>query len=601
MNLITFALCGAPNCGKTTLFNFLTGETQRTGNWPGVTVERTEGIVRTQLLPAGCASNVHVVDLPGACSLSPFSPEEGIALQYLRSEKPQAVLCVINACAPAQGLSLALQLMTLSLPLVLVFNQMDLLQAYGGKIDTKKIASALQTPSVCISARSGEGVEAMLRRMLSTAARPVSYKAPVPFDPPAAFASYAQHAAQRYALIDALLKDSFQPGKNSRLRTHQIDRLLMHPFGWPILLLLLAAAFLCAFGAPGQWLAGLFSSFMQNAASSVDLMLAAAHTPPLMRSLLTDGVFRGLVAVISFLPTMLLFFMLTAVLEDSGLLSRAAFLLDAPLRRLGLSGRSFFPMMTGFGCTVPAVMAARTLPNRREKLMTSLLVPYLPCGAKIPVYLFLSALILPTQSGWGVLFCYFLGIAALILLSFPLRKALRAAPSPLVMELPAYRMPTLRGIARVMQDKTRDFLSRAFTVIFFTSLVIWFLQYFTPSFTPAPQVQDSLLFEAAAFLSPIFAPLGFSSPPLIAALIAGLLAKENILTVLLLFTPDASLFPSSAAALSYMTFIALYAPCLASCAVLARECQSRRRMLLSVLFQTAVAWLAALIIYQLFS
>jgi len=596
---IRIALCGAPNCGKTTLFNYLTGQTQKTGNWPGVTVARSEGTVRKQLIPAGISCSAQVIDLPGTCSLFPFSPEEGIALHYLQTEAPQVILCVINACAPAQGLSLALQLMSQRLPLVLVFNQIDRLYAIGGRIDMRAVSDTLHLPSVCISARSGDGIQNMLHHAFFAASQTALTQAPVPFDPKASFSRYAQDAKHRYTLIDTLLENSFDPGKSPARQTSRFDKLLMHKYGWPVLLLLFFAVLFCVFGAPGQWLSDNLSRLMQQAIEAISTLLTIAHTPPLWRSLLTNGVFRGLSAVLAFLPTLLLFFMLTALMEDSGLLTRAAFMLDAPLRRLGMSGRSFFPLMTGFGCTVPAVMAARTLPERRERLLTALLTAYLPCGAKIPVFLYLSALAFPRKSFGGILFCYLLGVIFMILVSFLLQRILHAAPSPLLLELPAYRVPSLRGVWRVMREKTFDFLSRACTVVFFTSLIIWFLQYFSPTLTPAMQEQESLLYTLSAFLSPLFAPLGLSSPPLIAALLAGLLAKENILSVLMLFSPVESLFTSTPAILSFMTFAALYAPCLASCAVLAHECKSRAVMLCAVLSQTAVAWLAALAVYRI--
>lgn len=587
----TIALCGVPNCGKTTLFNLLTGSAQRTGNWPGVTVEYSLGDIQKRYLPSEEAPVPLLVDLPGLCSLHPYSPEEEVTLHYLQSRQADVILCMINACAPAQGLALALQLMSLRIPLILVFNMTDALHAAGGTLDTTYLERKLGIAAVSVCARNGKNIPFLMQEALAC-------PPPDSAIPPMI---YETSASDRYARIDALLAHCFKPGREqSDTLTSRLDRIALHRFwGWPLLLTVFALVFALVFVFPGPSLSEGVANAVASAIASIQKLLMQAHTPALWRSLLTEGLFRGLGTAFSLLPTLMLLFLLMALLEDSGYLSRAAFIFDAPLRYLGLSGRSFFPLMTGFGCTVPAVLSTRTLPGRQERQLTSLLTPYLPCSAKAPVYLYLGTLAFPGKSQQGVFYAYLLGFIVMLLASLPLRRCMHAQSTPLLMELPAYHLPTLHGTMRVMRDKVRDFISRAFTVIFATSLIIWFLQYFSPSLTATNQLSDSLLYRFSDVLQPLFAPLGFDAPPLIAALLAGLLAKENILCTLLLFSPVSALFTSSAGALSYLTFCALYAPCFASCAVIARECQSRKRMLLAVLFQTTVAWLAAFTVYRI--
>jgi len=586
MKRCVIALCGVPNCGKTTLYNLITGQAQRTGNWPGVTVTYSLGEARAEFLPSKHTEAPLFVDLPGLYAMQPCSAEEKLTHDYLKSKKANVILCVVNACAPAQGLSLALQLMTLGIPLLLVLNMTDALHAAGGRLNASILSDVLHIPVESICARTGDGVPRLIEKALGHA-----QTGQTPIHP-------TLSAAERYKQIDFLLARCFDPGTD-RLTpvTQRIDRLALHRYiAWPLLAMVFAAVFLFVFAFPGPLAATALANVIENAIQAIKNLLS--RTPPLWHSLLTDGVFRGLAAAVSFLPTLLLLFFLTALLEDSGYLARAAFLLDAPLRRLGLSGRSFFPLMTGFGCTVPAVLSTATLPDQRSRRLTALLIPYLSCSAKAPAYLYLS-----THAGisaLGTLYAYLLGFAMMIFVSLPLRSLTNAHQAPLIMELPAYHLPTLRGVMRVMRDKTRDFFVRAFTVIFITSLIVWFMQYFSPTLSRAAQPEQSLLYHISAFLRPLFAPLGFDHPSCIAALLAGLLAKENILSVLSLAAPLSILFPTLAGTLSYLTFVSLYPPCLASCAVIACECKSRRHMLLSVLLQTSVAWLAAFIAYRVF-
>ena len=421
---------------------------------------------------------------------------------------------------------------------------------------------------------------------------------PVPF--PLESLPAAEHrklAQARYAWIDRCLAVCLTLPRNPP-RLPPMDWLFSNRLlAWPILAALVLAVLFIAFGPPGQTLTHLFEVLIEQAGLQIDALLARAGTAPLLRDLLINGAFAGVGAVVSFLPAILLLFLLIGLLEDSGLMARVAMALDAPMRRLGLSGRSFVPLMTGCGCTVPAVLAVRTLPNERDRRFTALLAPYIPCGAKAPVYLFFAARFLPQYGLLPVLALYLLGLAAAMLASWPLRRLLPGQPAPFLLELPSYRLPSLRGLSRVMRDKTRDFLSRAFSIVFLSSLALWALSVFTPRLTLADSVEGSLLYALANLFAWLFRPLGFGSPACVAALIAGLLAKENILSALSV-TGAASAF-TLPSALAFVTFSALYAPCAAACAVLRRELNSRGRMLLAVLSQTGAAWLAAFIIYRI--
>jgi len=587
------ALCGCPNCGKTTLFNLLTGETRKTGNWSGVTVDIGRGLLAERY--AGGAL-VEVIDLPGAPSLYPHSPEESAALSFLKERKADAVILVIDSCAPAQGLYLALQLTALRLPLILAFNMSDLLRERGGAIRFKELSQALRVPCIPISARRGENVSRLIREALDSSPS----KEILLFDENASPAKRFSLSRQRYEKIDMLLERcfSYPPQK----RSSRLDRIALHPlFAYPLLICILVAVFFIVFGFPGQTLFSFISASFDKALSGVSIFLTTAQTPKLLFSLLIEGLLRSVANVLSFLPLLLLFFFVTALIEDSGYLSRAAFLLDAPLSRIGLSGRSFFPLMTGFGCSVPALLSTRTLADQRERRRALQLIPLIPCSAKQPVCLFMAALCFSGKPALFLTLCYALCLLFFLICALLLLSPGKASPPALVSDMPIWRIPTLRGAWNAMKNKTQDYISRAFTVIFFTSLTVWFLRAFTPSLTLAARMNESLLYTLSNLLKPVLSPLGFPSPYAAAALIAGLLAKENILAVLLLSPQNEILFSSPAAALSFLVFSLLYAPCLAACAAIAQENKSRKRMLSAVLLQTVFAWLAARLIFIVFS
>ena len=574
---MTIALCGAPNCGKTTLFNRLTGESRRTGNWPGVTVQLGEGI----LSAAYSSSPVRIVDLPGALSLRPFSPDEAVLSQYLTVCKPDAVIVVIDSCSPAQGLYLALQLQELHLPLLLAFNMSDRLRSIGGSIHLSALSRALHLPCLSVSARKSTNLQALIHTAIHTAT-PSSSAIP-PLDP-----------AARWKKVDQLINQFFSFPDSSAI--HPLDRLALHPFfAWPLLFSVFALLFYIIFGAPGQLLSAAFSSFFDSAVTAIDPLLS--HSSAALRTIL-DGLLRSMASVLSFLPVLLLFFFFTALLEDSGYLSRAAFLLDAPLKRLGLSGRSFFPLITGLSCSVPAILSTQSLPSAKERTLTARLIPLIPCSAKMPVLLFLITRCLGAQAFPFMLLCFSLCLLCAVLFAALIKES-SAAP-PLLSELPAYHLPSINSACKLMRQKASDFLIRACTLIFLTGAIIRLLQSFTPTLRYTASIENSLLFSLSRFFIPLLSPLGFASPLTVAALIAGVLAKENILSVLVICPPE-SLFPTPAAALSFLVFSLLYSPCVASCGALAQALKSRKRMLFSVLLQTLLAWLAAFFIYQLFS
>lgn len=582
------ALCGNQNCGKTTLFNLLTGDTQRVGNWPGVTVERRSGELLARF---SGGERVECVDLPGIYSLTPYTPEEIVTHNFILQEKPDVLINIVDAASLQRGLYLTLELMTLGCPMVLAVNMMDALRSSGGTLNLSRLSESLGIPVCGISARSGENVPALLAAALHTPPIP---RPLFPFE--ARIESLEQHArqaAERYQWIDAVtsrvLKIPSTPAVSS------LDRLLTGKItAYPLLLCTFLLILLCAFGAPGQYLSSLLSNLIEQGIAQVDALLLSAETAPLLRSLIVDGALGGVSAVVSFLPPILLMFLLLGILEDSGFMARAAFILDAPMRRLGLSGRSFLPLVTGFGCTVPAILSLRTLNHPDEQRHAARLIPLIPCGAKAPVYLYLAAAFLPHSGLTLPLALYGAGIAAMLLYALILRLTKRGGQTPFILELPAWRMPTWRGLSRVLRDKVRDFLTRAFTIVFLSSLILWAMQTFTPTLRIAQLTEESVLYALGNLIAPLFAPLGFGNAAAMAALAAGVFAKENIVSTLTLtnaaFTP--------AAAVSFGVFCALYAPCVAAQAVIRRELKSRGRMLLSMLSQSALAWLAALMVYR---
>lgn len=581
------ALAGNPNCGKTTLFNALTGANARTGNFPGVTVTRSEGVCRAR-------PEITLVDLPGVYALRPYSDEERVTRSYLLGGAADAVISIADATCPARSLYLTLQLLELGVPVVLALNVMDALRAGGGSVDTAGLARALGIPVVPVSAALGEGLDALL----DAAARMVR-ESGIPRDEALPTARFAQvdRLARFFTLPQAL------PGSR---RSARIDRVLTGRYtAYPAMAGLLGGVFYLTFHVIGPCLSRLLARGIAWLADAAGGVLTALDAGPLLHGLVREGVFAGVGSVAAFLPVILALFFFLSLLEDTGYLARVAFVMDRPLRRLGLSGQSAVPLLLGFGCSVPGVLAARTLPTRRDRALTIVLTPCMSCSAKAPVYAAFAAAFFPGRSAVVFLALYALGIGtaagAAPLLG---RTVLRGEAASFVMELPDYRWPDARSVLRRMWVRTKEFLARAFTVILAASVGVWVLRTFTPTWRVAASAGESLLAVAGQALAPVFAPLGFGDWRAATALVTGLLAKETVLSTLgvLLGGDLTAALPgvfSPAAAASFLVFTALYAPCVAAQAAMRQELGSRLGTLAAAIGSCAAAWCAAAVVYHI--
>ena len=616
------ALAGNPNCGKTTLFNALTGANARTGNFPGVTVTRSESVCRAR-------PEITLVDLPGVYALRPYSDEERVTRSYLLGGAADAVISIADATCPARSLYLTLQLLELGVPVVLALNVMDALRAGGGSVDTAGLARALGIPVVPVSAALGEGLDALLDAAVQAAHGP-------PPDPWRALApgpvqtcvrtiarllAPAAHAAvresgmprdealptARFAQVDRLTRFFTLPrALPASRRSAYIDRVLTGRYtAYPAMVGLLGGVFYLTFHIIGPCLSRLLARGIAWLADAADGALTALDAGPLLHSLVREGVFAGVGSVAAFLPVILALFFFLSLLEDTGYLARVAFVMDRPLRRLGLSGQSAVPLLLGFGCSVPGVLAARTLPTRRDRALTIVLTPCMSCSAKAPVYAAFAAAFFPGRSAVVFLALYALGILAAAVAARLLgRTALRGEAASFVMELPDYRWPNARSVLRRMWVRTREFLTRAFTIILAASVGVWVLRTFTPTWRVAANAGESLLAVVGQALAPVFAPLGFGDWRAATALVTGLLAKETVLSTLgvLLGGDLTAALPgvfSPAAAASYLVFTALYAPCVAAQAAMRQELGSRLGTLAAAAGSCAAAWCAAAVVYRI--
>lgn len=590
------ALAGNPNCGKTTLFNALTGANARTGNFPGVTVTRSEGVCRAR-------PEITLVDLPGVYALRPYSDEERVTRSYLLGGAADAVISIADATCPARSLYLTLQLLELGVPVVLALNVMDALRAGGGSVDTAGLARALGIPVVPVSAALGEGLDdgGTLRAPAAAeqAAARMVRESGIPRDEALPTARFAQvdRLARFFTLPQAL------PGSR---RSARIDRVLTGRYtAYPAMAGLLGGVFYLTFHIIGPCLSRLLARGIAWLADAADGALTALDAGPLLHGLVREGVFAGVGSVAAFLPVILALFFFLSLLEDTGYLARVAFVMDRPLRRLGLSGQSAVPLLLGFGCSVPGVLAARTLPTRRDRALTIVLTPCMSCSAKAPVYAAFAAAFFPGRSAVVFLALYALGIGtaagAAPLLG---RTVLRGEAASFVMELPDYRWPDARSVLRRMWVRTKEFLARAFTVILAASVGVWVLRTFTPTWRVAASAGESLLAVAGQALAPVFAPLGFGDWRAATALMTGLLAKETVLSTLgvLLGGDLTAALPgvfSPAAAASFLVFTALYAPCVAAQAAMRQELGSRLGTLAAAIGSCAAAWCAAAVVYHI--
>jgi ferrous iron transport protein B len=603
----TVCLAGNPNCGKTTLFNALTGSNQYVGNWPGVTVEKKEAKLRFG------GDEIRVVDLPGVYSLTPYSIEEKIARDYIDSGAADVVVNIVDATNLERNLYLTLQLLARGRRVVIALNLMDELKKRGVGPDIARLSEAIGAPVAPISAKKNQGIDGLMA-LVARAAR--EKKEPAPRTARAgedglADDAFIALAKARYERIErALSTAGFPRGAYQRTVSDAADGLVMNRYlAFPLFFAFMALMFAVTFGAPGEGLRVIMERVISLAGKGAALLLNAARAPAWARSLAVDGVLAGVGGVLAFLPQILLLFFCMSVMEDSGYMARAAFMTDRPLRRLGLSGRSFIPMLMGFGCTTTAVIAARGVENERDRRMTIMLTPYMSCGAKLPVYALFAAAFFPASRAGVVLGLYGLGVCAMVLAGAAMRKIwFRTGETPFVMELPEYRMPTVKSVLRRLSDRARDFMTRAGTVIFAMSVLIWFLRAFTPGLRPTGEIADSMLGALGAFVSPVFRPLGFGDATKCVALVAGMVAKEAVVSTMRVIYAAAdagalittlSVHFTRASAVSYLVFILLYTPCVSALAAMRRELGSARWLLRAALSQLALAWVFAFCAYRL--
>ncbi len=662
-----FALAGNQNCGKTTLFNALTGSNQHVGNFPGVTVDQKVGEIKD-------GKSGSVVDLPGIYSLRPYTQEEIVTRDFILKEKPDGIINIVDATNIERNLYLTLQLLELRVPMVLALNMMDEVRANGGTIDVQELSRCLGIPVVPISAVKGEGVSELLDQAVHTARSktlPKVYDFCAGDSPvhrcihavvhmiqdhadkagvPARFATTkliegdegmlrqlqldqnekellehcivqmekesgldrnAALADMRYSFIENVVDICVVKCHESKehRRSVQMDKILTGKYtALPVFFGVMFLIFYLTFDLVGQNLSDFLSLGIDKLTMLVDKGLTAYGINPVVHSLIVDGIFAGVGSVLSFLPIIVTLFFFLSILEDTGYMARVAFVMDRLLRKIGLSGRSFVPMLIGFGCTVPAIMATRTVSSDRDRKMTILLTPYMSCSAKIPIYAVFSAAFFPKHAALVMIGLYVTGILLGILLALVLKNtAFRGQPVPFVMELPNYRMPSAKSVGLLLWEKARDFLERAFTVIFLATIIIWFLQTFDAKLNVVTDSADSLLAMVGQFIAGIFRPLGFNDWRVATALISGFTAKEAVVSTLavLLGTNTAALGSvlgtlfTPLSALSFLVFTLLYTPCIAAVATIRRELGSAWKMLGVVILQCGVAWLAAMLVYQI--
>ena len=654
------ALAGNQNCGKTTLFNQLTGSNQHVGNFPGVTVEQKSGQVRGQ-------KNCTVVDLPGIYSLRPYTAEEIVTRDYILRQKPDGIINIVDATNLERNLYLTLQLLTLRVPMVLALNMMDELTGNGGSIDVKKMAQTLGIPVVPICAATADGVSELVDEAVRAAEGKIlpqvyDFCEPGPvhrcihavchqiedhaqaagictrfaatwliegdasmeevlrldqnekeliehsvlqMEQERGLDRNAARADMRYSFIEKLVKDAVVKPKESRQhkRSVQADKILTGKYtAIPIFIGVMFLIFFLTFHVIGAFLSDLLALGIDRLTQIVDAALTAYGLNPVVQSLIIDGIFEGVGSVLSFLPVIVTLFFFLSILEDTGYMARVAFVMDKLLRRIGLSGKSIVPMLIGFGCTVPAVMATRTLPSERDRTMTILLTPFMSCSAKIPIYGFFSAAFFPEHAALVMIALYLFGILMGILAALVLEKtAFRGRPVPFVMELPNYRLPSVKSVALLLWEKAKDFLERAFTVIFLATIVIWFLQSFDTRLNVVTDSAGSLLAIIGRHIAPVFAPLGFADWRCAAALISGFIAKESVVSTLeiLLGTSALGALFTTKSAVSFLVFTLLYTPCVAAIAAIRREVGSGFRAGVIALCQCCVAYLAAFAVFSL--
>lgn len=661
--VLTFALVGNQNSGKTTLFNQLTGSNQHVGNFPGLTVDRKDGQIKN--IP-----NTLITDLPGIYSMSAYSPEELVSRDFILDEKPKGIINVVDATSIERGLYLTMQLLELDIPMVLALNMMDEIDNNGGYVDINGLEAYLGIPVVPISAARNQGIEELIEHALHVCVyqeKPLfkdycdvndnegvvhraihsiihqiedhaeSNNLPLRFsaskcaekdqniidrldldtneietiehickqmEKERALDRAAAIADMRYSFVAKATKDTIIKPKESKeqLRSNKIDRLLTGKYtAVPMFILIMLSIFFLTFNVIGPYLQNYLNLLMSALCDKVIVWMENANVNIGLYSLVVNGIFEGVGSVLTFFPIIVVLFFFLSILEDSGYMARVAFFMDKVLRKLGLSGRSIVPLIVGFGCSVPGVMAARTLPSQRDRKMTILLTPFMSCSAKLPIYAFLTKTFFPNHAALLMTVLYFFGIIVGVALAYIFKHSLfKGEPVPFIMELPAYRMPSAKSVGQLLWEKAKDFIVRAFSVIFVATIIIWFLQNFSSNLMIVENPEYSILAKIANKITPIFKPLGFANWKIVVALTTGFLAKESVVSTLQVLFPKTSLmsFLSNASALSLLVFCLLYTPCMAAIASIKQELDTKWAIFVAV-STFLVAWILSFITYTI--
>ena len=656
---LTFALVGNQNCGKTTLFNVLTGSNQHIGNFPGVTVDRKDGVIKGY-------PDTLITDLPGIYSMSPYSSEEIVTREFLLMDKPKGIINILDATNIERNLYLSMQLMELGIPMVIALNVMDEVRVNGGSVRINAIEELLGVPVIPISAAKGEGIEELVSHAIHVAkyqekpqisdfcskdsavhrcihgimslisdhadkaGYPERFAASkvvegdslvlkhleleqnekemiehiiVQMEEECGMDRASAIADMRFAYIEDVCKNTVVKPRESkeRIRSQKIDKLLTGKYtGIPMFIAIMGLVFYLTFNVIGAALSNVLDILITFVTNGVDNLLTAMNVNSVLHALIIDGIFNGVGSVLSFLPIIVTLFFFLSILEDSGYMARVAFIMDKLLRKLGLSGRSIVPMLIGFGCSVPGVMASRTLSSERDRRMTVLLTPFMSCSAKVPIYAFFSAAFFPHYAALVMIGMYFIGIIVGIIMAFIFKKTLfKGEPVPFVMELPNYRMPGAKNVVHLLWEKAKDFLQKAFSIIFIATILIWFMQNFDIRLNVVADSRQSILAVLAGMITPLFKPLGFGDWRLVTAILTGVMAKESVVsTISILFGSTIEMVSviSAAGAMSFLVFCLLYTPCVAAIASVKKELGGKWAAYV-VVIQCVVAWIAALITY----
>lgn len=656
---LTFALVGNQNCGKTTLFNVLTGSNQHIGNFPGVTVDRKDGVIKGY-------PDTLITDLPGIYSMSPYSSEEIVTREFLLMDKPKGIINILDATNIERNLYLSMQLMELGIPMVIALNMMDEVRVNGGSVRINAIEELLGVPVIPISAAKGEGIEELVSHAIHVAkyqekpqisdfcskdsavhrcihgimslisdhadkaGYPERFAASkvvegdslvlkhleleqnekemiehiiVQMEEECGMDRASAIADMRFAYIEDVCKNTVVKPRESkeRIRSQKIDKLFTGKYtGIPMFIAIMGLVFYLTFNVIGAALSNVLDILITFVTNGVDNLLTAMNVNSVLHALIIDGIFNGVGSVLSFLPIIVTLFFFLSILEDSGYMARVAFIMDKLLRKLGLSGRSIVPMLIGFGCSVPGVMASRTLSSERDRRMTVLLTPFMSCSAKVPIYAFFSAAFFPHYAALVMIGMYFIGIIVGIIMAFIFKKTLfKGEPVPFVMELPNYRMPGAKNVVHLLWEKAKDFLQKAFSIIFIATILIWFMQNFDIRLNVVADSRQSILAVLAGMITPLFKPLGFGDWRLVTAILTGVMAKESVVsTISILFGSTIEMVSviSAAGAMSFLVFCLLYTPCVAAIASVKKELGGKWAAYV-VVIQCVVAWIAALITY----